>query len=146
MCCCICTARTGVERHSHVETDGLPLCLSNHLPMATTPTPSMFPSTPPTKTTPNTRRTTHHVATGSGQSHARLNGCRRDSSAAAATHHETGRHWVFGHAKFRGRANQENERRSHGMSPLSKRDTGCSFEGCCCSFDAPSCVTRKETF
>lgn len=128
---------TGVERHSHVDTQ---MCC--HI-ATTTPTPSMFPSTPFTK--PNTRRTTHRVAFGSGQSHARLNGVRRDSSAAAATHHGTRRHWTFGHAKFRGRANQENGRRRLGVSLEARH--GVQLEGCCsCSFDAPSCVTRKETF
>lgn len=75
-----------------------------------------------TKTRPNTRRTTHQVAIGSGQSQARLNGGRRDSSAAAATHHETGRHWAFGHATFRGWANQKNEKQRLSMS-LSQSET-----------------------
>lgn len=111
-----------------------------------TPTSNVVPSTPRTKTWSKTSRTSHYVAIGSGQGHARLNGGRREFIGCSRLHLQTARHWAFGHAKFRGRANQENGRRRHGMSHCESetRETGCSSEDDAAALTLPLVLPEWE--
>lgn len=109
MCCSICAAKTGVARHSHVSTDRWVATLLVRVGV-NVQDPHVVRSSKhaSNQDVVKDKQDKSYVAIGSGQGHARLNGGRRESIGCSRLHLQTARHWAFGHAKFRGRANQEN--------------------------------------
>lgn len=141
MCCSICAASTGVEG-IHMSM-GCHFACPSRMSTTITPTSNVFPSTPRTKTWSKASRTSHYVAIGSGQGHARLNGGRREFIGCSRLHLQIARHWAFGHAKFRGRAGESGKWKDDDTACLTvKARHGVQLRGCCRSFDASSCVTR----